>query len=379
MYDKFRRAESVDVLRGYSALFVVFSHISICWPYASSVWPWLKWTPVRVFFSGHQAVYLFFVLSGFALACMISSVQGKFYLRYLASRLARLYVPFVFSLAFSVAGYYLLSFAGFHWEKGWLNAPKPVLTYDVIVNHLTWLGVYDASEINTPVWTLVHEMRVSIVFPLIYLFIRRWNHRALLCFVLLNLLILVYGFLQPSTWTMPRHNILTTVQIAGFFAAGAWVALNIDELLKWCSLLSGTRRMGMWFLALSLYAYPFDNPWSPPQRMIGDLVTGAGVMLLIVMSFSIKKESVFFLLGRWLGKISYSLYLTHYVVVYACLIVLLPRYGAAAVWGLAVPLSLIFGYLGYLLVERPCIRLSRAIFRSKALVRNNGPVTSAMS
>jgi len=371
MYNKLQRAESVDVLRGYAALFVVFAHISICWPYASSIWGWFKWTPFRVFLSGHQAVYLFFVLSGFALTCMINKMHGRFYARYLASRVARLYVPFLFSLLFAVAGYYLLETAGFQWGKGWLNAPKPVLTYDMIISHVTWLGIYDASAINTPVWTLIHEMRVSIVFPLIYLAVRRWNGWALLCFVLLNVLVLVYGFLRPASWGMPHHNILTTVQIAGFFAAGAWVAFNIDGLVEWSLRLSRLGVASMWLLAFSMYAYSFDNPWSPPQRMIGDLVTGTGVVLLIVMSFSISNESIVFKFGKWLGKISYSLYLTHYVVVYACLIVLLPRYGAAMVWAMAVPLSLLSGYMAYLLIEKPCIRLSRSIYRSRVLASNN--------
>jgi peptidoglycan/LPS O-acetylase OafA/YrhL len=57
---------------------------------------------------------------------------------------------------------------------------------------------------------------------------------------------------------------------------------------------------------------------------------------------------------QWLGKISYSLYLTHWIVLDGCA-TFFPRFGGF----LAVPLALVVGYLVWAGIERHSIELSR--------------------
>lgn len=70
--DRVARDPAVDALRGYAALIVVIAHTTVAGIYqVEPLWSTLKWLPVRLFWSGHQAVILFFVLSGFSLALML--------------------------------------------------------------------------------------------------------------------------------------------------------------------------------------------------------------------------------------------------------------------------------------------------------------------
>lgn len=63
-----------------------------------------------------------------------------------------------------------------------------------------------------------------------------------------------------------------------------------------------------------------------------DLLVGAGSALALAMAMAACGGPVL-KLGRWLGKISFSMYLNHMLVLNAALVVLLPRWGAACLAG----------------------------------------------
>jgi hypothetical protein len=43
------------------------------------------------------------------------------------------------------------------------------------------IGEFDVEAINPPIWTLVHEARLSLLFPLIYLAVAKGGRRNLDC------------------------------------------------------------------------------------------------------------------------------------------------------------------------------------------------------
>lgn len=98
------REAALDALRGIAALIVVFSHLAILWTYPYINRPYtdspdlnnvyansfaiFDVTPLRILIAGHQAVIVFFVLSGFALTCMLSNKKN--YITYIIARIIRL-------------------------------------------------------------------------------------------------------------------------------------------------------------------------------------------------------------------------------------------------------------------------------------------------
>lgn len=106
------RVRSLDGLRGAGALVVVITHALVVIPslslmyvaadgqqlaspeFGSMEW-WLYSTPLRLIWGGHEAVLVFFVLSGIVLTAPLVTHgrHGRAWLGYYLRRLCRLYVP----------------------------------------------------------------------------------------------------------------------------------------------------------------------------------------------------------------------------------------------------------------------------------------------
>lgn len=357
-----RREESLDSMRGIAAVLVLLSHTTIAGLYkVEPLWSVLKWTPLRFFWSGHQAVILFFLLSGFALTRMWQSMGESGYTTYLASRVFRLYPPYLFSVALAFAVCQFLAHSGFEWAAGWMNIPNPVLSSVSIVDHLLMIGAFNTSEINPPIWSIVHEMRISIVFPLIFIVVDRFRGYAVTAFCMSSLLVswLISGVvaLKPI-----QAELLLSLHYSTFFALGTYVALKSDSIVNSVASMSRALKATSIGVGMLLYSYPFDNPWSLSQRVIGDLGIGVGAVVLISIALWYRKP----ILGRagdFLGKISYSLYLNHILVLNVLLVLILKEAGPISVWLSVVPLAIFFAYIAWKFVEVPSIEFSRRVRR----------------
>jgi len=75
------RFEQLDSLRGLAALSVVVNHFLNILPgifdNPNDFW-FLKYTPLHLFWAGHEAVIFFFVLSGFVLSLQFFKKKLKF-------------------------------------------------------------------------------------------------------------------------------------------------------------------------------------------------------------------------------------------------------------------------------------------------------------
>src|ERR1700704_3301212 len=95
-----RRFYELDSLRGVAALTVVFHHFSrICSP---RVIYFLDRTPFRLLVAGHQAVILFFLLSGFVLTLPYKKNDRLNYGPFLVKRVCRIYLPYLGALALAI-------------------------------------------------------------------------------------------------------------------------------------------------------------------------------------------------------------------------------------------------------------------------------------
>jgi peptidoglycan/LPS O-acetylase OafA/YrhL len=91
------------------------------------------------------------------------------------------------------------------------------------------------------------------------------------------------------------------------------------------------------------------------QFVSKDISYGAYIVLGSYMSkFTLDDKYFTGAFTQWLGKISYSLYLTHLLVIAACRY----HFPDIAIY-IAIPASLAAAYLVWLIVERPSLWLSR--------------------
>lgn len=377
-----QRYEALDSLRGLAALAVVIHHCLLSsplfWAVSSgepppdaSVWAVhliraVTFSPAHLIWAGGEAVVLFFVLSGFVLALPFESRREPPYATFLVRRICRIYLPFVAALILA-AGCLALVGGMPARASAWISGIWATrLTATAFASNLFMAGQPEFYYINGPIWSLVHEMRISIVFPLLMLMLRivRWP-LVLAGFFLVSLVsaILLKRVVPPGSYgSLP--------ETAGFmlnFITGAVIAFNRAAIIAWAR---RHDRLPMFILVACLlllvgrWWIPVHQLWFG-MNMVSPFTAG-GIIIGVLAS---GKASTF--LHRpsliWLGRISYSLYLTHIVVLLVmlyCLADLLPLWLIL----LAVPFAALgFAQVTYILIEAPSIRLGRALTVRKAL------------
>ncbi len=374
------RITQFDSLRGLAACSVVIFHYYLAMrgaadPLIAQVFSWLQAlgdTPLRIIREGHAGVVLFFTLSGFVLYLLLDRTRLPLP-AYAVKRVVRLYMPYLAAIMLGVLGEYFLAggtLTGLnHWISKFWSWP---INAHTVIPQVIFLGQFQFNRFDFTIWTLVQEMRISLLFPIMFLMVRRlrwWT--ALMPFVIGS--VTVVALQQPAVHAAIGSNILTTggvstqyiltVHYLLAFAIGAVLACHRECLRAAYTALAARVRILLIGLALGLYIYgpkamhitglhsmlPYDWP----------LMAGAG-LLLTVAAFETRIAGCLNSVPlRWLGRISYSLYLFHPLVLLAAL---------HAFHGL-IPLGpLLLGSfiatfaiseLTYRFIERPTVHLSR--------------------
>jgi nucleotidyltransferase/DNA polymerase involved in DNA repair len=136
---------------------------------------WLTATPLRLLVDGPGAVLLFFVLSGFVLAAAIQSSLGKDaggfdYGRFAAKRFVRIYPPFAFAVLISAGLYLLIQPGPVAGLSVWFNTQSwayPVAPA-MLAGHFLMTDQHRDMTLINVMWSLIHELRISMIFPLIF-------------------------------------------------------------------------------------------------------------------------------------------------------------------------------------------------------------------
>ena len=334
-----RRLEQLDSLRGLAAFSVVIWHwiylsLPTCLPgrepavlrsvlLQHDLSPLatlggvrlLTMSPLRILFAGREAVILFFVLSGFVLSLPLWEARRLDYAPFLIKRVFRIYVPYLGALILAVAGNVFLSTGGLPDMNQWFNASwrTPVQLADVLA-HVTLIGVFNDNQFNPAFWSLIHEMRISIAYPLVVLMLRRWP-RAL--WLLPVPLMALGGFLHSR---YPWGRLCESIEVLGFFVAGTALARYQDRIAALYHGWSSSRKT----LAIALFAglYTYGWSWVFPAWMLNLGTKYQDIFICLgasgILGLSLASASLYRILmnpaARYLGKISYSLYLTHATV-----------------------------------------------------------------
>ncbi len=249
--------------------------------------------------------------------------------RFLGKRVMRIEPPYLISLVLVIAYTHIRNFV-----PGVNNIDLRPETSDIIL-HLGYLvPFFKEAHWLTPVyWTLAIEFQYYLVMSLIFPFIHSNYLYRTICIVLL---------LTSSFFI--RNNGFLFLWLP-LFIIGIYTALYLSERIKKLELYLG--------LIVSSILFVF-------QRSMIEVIFGL-ITALVIINFSAITSK----LGRFFGKISYSIYLLH-TIIGTSFINFMVRYGHTMCLKLLIVLgglliTIISSYLFYLFVEKPSQSLSKRI------------------
>jgi peptidoglycan/LPS O-acetylase OafA/YrhL len=238
-----------------------------------------------------------------------------------------------------------------------------------VVAHLLLLGSFPSGALDPVLWSLVYEMRISLIFPLLMAFLLKYGWRGGLPAAAAMVLI---GFVAHRASLRLGHpnDFGDSLRYVPMFMAGARLCGARGKVISWFGARPSSFRLACFLLAILTYTFPFWSSPMPGSRslhfnltLVQDYVTalGASGFLLLALASAAASRTLTSAPVRWLGRISYSLYLFHAIVLLAMLNLLFGRIPLWAIWALTLCAALLLATLSYRLLERPSIALGHRL------------------
>lgn len=356
-----------DTVRGLAALSVVFSHYigAYGWPVKSAA---IKqaWTysPLHIVWDGFAAVSLFYVLSGFVLSLKYfretnqPNLAGFRLPDYLTSRVFRIWPPYLFVFVIS---YILRRWVGYYDGPGiphvnsWLfDTWGSSIPFSQLMREAFLVQANDYALVPQG-WTLPIELFISFLVPVgILLAARSTGWLALFTLILVGPLGASYYILH--------------------FAIGILLAKYHAVIRSW---LEPRRAWKIVVLLLGLFLYTFR--YTVPVYLGWNLKAatpwiatglGAALLLIVVIASERVRSLLSFRFLRFIGRVSYSVYLLHFLVIIVLItrifhLLDLPASAYAPGWWLGLTLTIILtlglAALTHRLIEVPGMALGKAL------------------
>lgn len=345
------RIRELDSLRGLAAIGVVLHHALF---QTGAVWVvhvnFLAATPAYALVHGRAFVLLFFVLSGYVLSASLASTRPslKSYAIWSAQRAVRLIVPALASVAFA-ALLYELTFDG-RWarESFWLEFvswPSPPTLPLILSEGLLLVR----PTLNNVLWSLVIEVRVTLLIPLMIWFAHSRDNQIKLLLLSVGIATLAGGATPELLYFAddPLQNLQSVLELQFPFALG--ICLHRSGL---SAVRAGrSTQLAALLALLGLARAPSDFAAFLGSAIVIWLIQQPGAIRAAMRTPAL----------TWLGKISFSLYLVHVPVILAAFHLFHAWHSPTVIGEAAIICTLPVAWLFYLLVERPSHRLARAI------------------
>lgn len=362
------RIRTLDSLRGLAAITVVIAHIFGNFNYNRLI----DKSPFYFFKAAHEAVIFFFILSGYVLVYQYESKARFRYLAFLLLRVCRIYLPYIVSVflayfIYRIIDYNLIdnTFFGSQWTL-------PVKTGDML-DHIILIGNFNTGLLNPVIWSLVHEMRMAIFFPLLLLIIRLKPSLSIITGLSLFIIsaFFIVGNIDPSLGYL--NGYFYTSYYFFLFLLGGLIVRNQKTLLMAYERLGQKKKAFLLVTSLLVYTYAHTAPLVlnrlPFQKLkpfgfaLADLLTTAAACCFIIIAVQKSKNRTY--LDRkpplFIGKISYSLYLTHIPVIAFLYKELRDKMSIYVILLAGVVISFITAVLYNFLVEKNANRLGKQL------------------
>jgi peptidoglycan/LPS O-acetylase OafA/YrhL len=387
----------LDGLRGAAAIQVVLLH------YASAFVPGLgllqpnlmrgQWehivaiTPLFFVLNGYASVDLFFLLSGVALTKALSG-RPVTAARWILRRIVRLGIPMAAAILFGAALLFLSPMAhrqaaDITGSTAWLGAispsapSMPMIIHQILFEGMIagyrdtsllpevakrWLGLDALSNsFDAPLWTL-HIEFVGSLLILALIIIRTYTSRAIyisattvfsIVFITSPLILFVFGHLICAA--LLRRDRGSSARLVGLICLISGVLICSGRTFS----ISGALfpYLPQPILGAATTSYEF-------QLILGEVILFLGVSLTPAAQRVLARPA-----ARWLGKISFSLYLVHFPILFTFisatflhLVAFLPSSVSALIClCVGIPSSLAVAFLFQRWVDGPSISLSHRI------------------
>jgi peptidoglycan/LPS O-acetylase OafA/YrhL len=304
------RYRQLDSLRGLAAICVFFSHYFLIFKVNEAWASHLKASPLGILVNGNAAVLFFFVLSGFVLTLPFANNKKPLKLtEFYIKRLFRIYPAYIMAILFAIilkTFFYdkigiehFTPWVSHFWEWTWNKQ-----SYLEILKTFTLLAPnFNVDLIDPVIWSLVVEIKISILLPFFIVLISRNN-------VLFNT-----GFFLITLVLVYNH---TSIYLFVFYL-GVLCARYKDILVAKVQTWSVPVVIVVLIFSLFLYNINFEffklpgDDTHPFGYFWRDLLSTIGSCAIIIIAVARKRIATLFEMRFFIftGDISYSFYLLH--------------------------------------------------------------------
>lgn len=368
------RIGELDAVRGLAALTVVAGHsLTVFFNFDAQTRDVdglelvnaLKYTPLALVQSGDAAVILFFILSGFVLSLPFLGRRSRSYAGFVAKRVCRIYLPYLAAVALAIACAAVLGGERIPELSQWVNDRwQGDFGAGLLIGHATLVGSFDNAQFDPVLWSLVHEMRISLILPLLVMAVV-WLGFARSVAAAIGVLFAGLVLNKVGVRLGHQSDYFVTLYYVPCFVAGILLARHRHTVVSWFARLTPGAKAALLLGGVLLYTYP---SWMSPEwfseahvHHLDVVAVTLGGCVFMIWALGSPRVSRY-LRGRvpqFLGRISYSLYLLHAVVLLTLLHMLhgtLPTAGIVGVmWIVTLPLAA----LAHRWIELPAIALGK--------------------
>ena len=322
------RYEILDGLRGVAAMLVVAYHLFETYFHGA---------PDQPINHGYLAVDFFFVLSGFVIGYAYDDRWDKMSTwSFFKRRLIRLHPMVIFGTLFGALMFYFGSCTDFpliNQTPWWMVLLVMFWCFTMIPlpNTMDIRGWAETNPLNGPAWSLQWEYIANILYAL---FIRKFSKTALaVCVVFFAVLTVILCLNIDITGFLEARNWASYTVVGGWSTTPEQLQVGLTRLLYpfFCGLLISRVgklfkvKAGFWWCSLAIVVL-LCMPWmglgtEGEARWTNGLYEAVCILvcfpLIVAMGAgSSVKGGKSQAINRFLGEISYPIYITHYPLIY---------------------------------------------------------------
>lgn len=385
------RLHYLDTVRGFAALAVLWSHFALGFGLPGFLVQYQN-TPLQIFWDGIAGVSMFFVLSG----CVLSlkyfnptvvlppsgsafNIEGlRFDLNeiicFYIKRIFRIFPPFLFVLILSILSFQYLyqiyptapdrsAWTYSLWKDAQISTP-------LLIRQALLVFPETVHTLVPQAWSLTLEMQFSLMMPFLILA----AYKSIVIFTLSVIILSTIDLIFESL--LGGHISILFISLFHFYLglllSKYYRQLNLFICQASLCLKCFTVLSGLLLFSFRGSLFPLCSEFFPLHAIPYCNALGSFLILLSCMGFTNIQRFLTTPFFHFAGKISYSLYLCHVVVLIIITPVFIKWVNQSQIDGatshilallFATVTSLFIATLLYYLVERPSIRAGLSIIK----------------